>query len=338
MPIHAMPFTRRRFLAGSAALLAGGQIGSACRGAEPAVGKWAMLADVHLLDANIIPKLPANLRKDRSEKVTLVRERLTQVVDEVVSLASRPAGMILNGDCVEVGTPTEYGLMLERFDKLMQKGIPVHFTLGNHDHRANFSGSRLQHASLTEDRCVSVIETEHANWVLLDSLVMKTDESKGTQPWSHIQESGQLGRQQLKWLAATLQKHADKPALVVVHHNAIPGKQFFDRIGQKVTEVLRPAGERRQGKGIEDGDDFLKVLFAHKQVKAAFCGHQHQLQIRNWNGIHFVYQPAVGYPFNPKDAVGWLECDLAADGMKVSVHTPDRQHSHSGHVVDLKWA
>jgi 3',5'-cyclic AMP phosphodiesterase CpdA len=134
--------------------------------------KWALLADVHLLDTSIIPKLPTNLRKDRSEKSTLARERLTQVVDEVASLASRPASLILNGDCVEVGTPAEYGLLLDRFDNLLQAEISVHFTLGNHDHRANFSGSRLPHASLAEDRYVSVVETEHANWVLLDSLVM----------------------------------------------------------------------------------------------------------------------------------------------------------------------
>ena len=54
---------------------------------------------------------------------------------------------------------------------------------------------------------VSVAKTRHANFFLLDSL----KETMVTQ--------GTVGRQQMNWLARTLDEHSDKAAIIVTHHN-----------------------------------------------------------------------------------------------------------------------
>ncbi len=348
MPIHALPISRRRFLAGSAALLAGAQLGRSCRAAGNASGKWALLADVHLVHPSTVSTIPPSIKStvpkkkldELREKVRLTRQRLTRVTDEIDSLKQRPDGAILNGDGVEIGTPADYKLLVDQFGKLLRARVPVHFTLGNHDHRSNFinSAAKFRQSSLVHERYVSLLETERANWVLLDSLKIREPEpSDQPKPWSHIQTLGQLGQEQLEWLSASLDRDHKKPVVVVAHHNVEPSKEFIRSIGQKAEDIVSPIGERMHMTGVEDTDAFLQILFARKHVKAVFCGHQHQFQIRKWNGIYFVYLPAVGYPFNPQDAVGWLECDLMEQGMRIKAHTLDHRHPHSGKTVDLRW-
>ena len=339
MPIHALPISRRGFLAGSAALLASAQFGPSCWATEGTGEKWALLADVHLIHPSIIPKLPPKEQSDGKKKAPQIRQRLAQVVSEISLLKEPPTGVILNGDCAHVGTPADYKLLLSLFDKLFQAKTPVHFTLGNHDHRTNFINSRSKQSSLVHERCVSIMETERANWVLLDSLSMKDPGSTGAvQPWSHIQGIGRLGKEQLQWLIETLDKDVEKPALIVAHHNIAPSKEFLARFHDKTTHVVDPiSGLGSLEGGLEDTDPFLEVVLARKHVKAVFCGHKHRFEIRKWNGVYFVFLPAVGYPSGPKEAVGWLECDLSDQGMKIKTHTLDHRHPHSGKTVDLSW-
>jgi 3',5'-cyclic AMP phosphodiesterase CpdA len=349
MPIHAIPISRRRFLAGSAALLAGAQFGRRSLADDGTSNKWALLADIHLIHPStmsaIAPSIKTTVPKAKlaelQEHVRLTRQRLSRVTDEIKSLKQRPVAAILNGDSVEFGTQADYKLLLTQIDKLLRANMPVHFTLGNHDHRTNFinSGAELRQSSLVHERYVSLLETERANWVLLDSLKMReADTSDRQKPWSHIQGPGLLGKEQLEWLTQTLDRNSTKPALIVAHHNIEASKEFYVRSGDKVVDVVAPIKGRMHMKGVEDTDAFLQILFARKHVKAVFCGHQHQFQIRKWRDIYFVYLPAVGYPFNPQDAVGWLECDLLDQGIRIKAHTLDRRHPHSGKTVDLTWA
>ncbi len=340
MPIHAIPISRRRFLTGSAALLAGARFGRSCSGAEGTAEKWTLLADVHLVDPTSVLKLPPALQSNGKEKGPLIRKRLAHFLDEIDLLKQPAAGVILNGDCAELGTPADYSLLLKHFGKLLRAEVPIHFTLGNHDHRTNFIKSQIKSAqsSLVHERYVSFLEAGKANWVLLDSLKMREAEaSDQPEPWSHIQGPGFLGREQLEWLSGALDRDHQKPALIVAHHNVEPSKEFMRSIGEKVDDIVNPIGGRTHMKGVEDTDAFLKIIFARKHVKVVFCGHQHQFQIRKWRGIYFVYLPAVGFSFNPKDAVGWLECDLLDHGMRMKVHTLDRRHPHSGKTIDLRW-
>ena len=85
----------------------------------------------------------------------------------------------------------------------------MHLVLGNHDQRENFWAAfpEAKPALPAADRHAAVVETPLANWFLLDSLY-KTNVTPGL-----------LGAAQLQWLAKALDAHADKPALLVAHHN-----------------------------------------------------------------------------------------------------------------------
>src|SRR5436309_14463130 len=110
--------------------------------------------------------------------------------------------------------------------------------LGNHDNRERFwEGLGDQDEKVQRpvaDRQVGVVEGRHANWFLLDSL-METAKTPGV-----------LGERQLDWLATALDARADKPAIVVAHHNPI--------------EIGHPVA------GLTDSPALFEVMKARKHV------------------------------------------------------------------------
>jgi 3',5'-cyclic AMP phosphodiesterase CpdA len=206
MPIHLSSISRRRFLEGAIALPAlsvGSHSSAADKASDPHT--WAVLADTH------IAPLAAYKERDKptQERATQLVPHLRAVSRGVLSLNPLPAGLILNGDCVDFGTVEDYELLLRSVADLVKSGIPLHMTLGNHDHRPNFSKQvpkslRLGLKAELPDRLVSVIPAGRANWFLLDSLTMEDPN-----------RVGRLGKAQLLWLAKALDDHADRPAIVV---------------------------------------------------------------------------------------------------------------------------
>ena len=92
------------------------------------------------------------------------------------------------------------------------------------------------------------------------------------------------------------------------------------------------------GGGLVDTDEFLEVLFARRHVKAVFCGHKHQLSVHRLNGICFVFQPAVGYPFHPDDAAGWLRLRLLDGGAELLMSSLDLKHRHHLTKLKMEWS
>src|SRR5205085_4201559 len=89
-------------------------------------------------------------------------------------------------------------------------------------------------------RHVAVVRLPRANLFLLDSL----DVTDGV--------PGRLGEGQLAWLARALDAAADRPALVVGHHDL----------------MTAPPPADRKPSGLLDTEALLKVLEPRKQVKA----------------------------------------------------------------------
>ena len=81
--------------------------------------------------------------------------------------------------------------MVELVQPVREVGLPIHFALGNHDHRENFwtafPKQRPDDPPPVVDKHVSVIETPRANWFLLDSL-QRTNYTPG-----------RMGDEQLAW-------------------------------------------------------------------------------------------------------------------------------------------
>jgi hypothetical protein len=303
MPIHLPPLTRRRFLAG--ALAAGAGLLARCGlfAADPAADPhaWALLADPHVAADRAAVNRGVNMA-----------EHLAAVVKEVAALPQRPAGVLVNGDCaLKDGQPGDYATLAGLLKPLREAGRPLHLTLGNHDHRDHFLAALGEPKAErpVAGRHVAVVRSPRANFVLLDTL----DLTDGT--------PGRLGAGQLAWLAKVLDAHADKPAVVVGHHNLEP----------TVPEGKKPGG-------LLDTAALLKVLEPRRQVKAYVYGHTHVWEVKEHaSGIHLVNLPPVAYVFAAGRPSGWVHLALKPDGARLSMHGLDRTHPAHGQTVDLAW-
>jgi hypothetical protein len=296
MPIHLPPIDRRRFLATTAAGLLGAK---AVRAVAPAdEHSWALLSDPHIA----------------ADRTTVFRgaklvDKLAAAVKEVLALPTLPANVLINGDCaLKSGFPADYATFADLVKPLREAGTTLHLTLGNHDDRAAFRKA-LEPQPPAErpllDRNVAIVRTPRANFFLLDSLDMVD------------LTPGKLGEAQIGWLSRQLDTHADKPAIVCVHHNL---------------------NDARAQNGLVDTKSLLAVLEPRKQVKAYVFGHTHVWSVKEHaSGIHLVNLPAIGYPFAATQPTGWVHCALTENGATLKLSSLDPKHAAHGQSVDLKW-
>lgn len=300
MPIEIPPLSRRAFMASSLAAASSLLIPDALHAAGEPVDphRFALLSDTH-----IAADLAAVLRG-----VTMA-EHLRKAVADVAALSPRPAAAFINGDLAfGKGLVEDYSALLDVLAPLRRAALPLYVGLGNHDHRDNFRTALPQHdrvGSAVDARQACVVESPRANWFLLDSLD-KTNEVPGT-----------IGVAQLKWLADQLARRADKPALVMVHHN--------------------PDREDPTRGGLTDTVALLDLLHAHRNAKALFYGHSHQWSIREENGLHLVNLPAVAYVFQEGMPSGWVDVRLSENGATLELRCVDPAHKQHGEKHDLTW-
>jgi hypothetical protein len=298
MPLHVLP-NRRQFLATS--LVAGAALSLPRLGGAEDAGKSrtiALLADTH-----IAADKAAVLREVK------MAEHLAKVWEEV--RAAKPAGMLLHGDvAVLKGEAGDYKTVAELLIPVGKAEMPMHFLLGNHDDRDQFREVlRGEAASPIDSKHVAVLDAGPVNWFLLDSL-----DKPNSKP-------GVLGEAQLKWLAAALDQHADKPALISVHHHPVWPKN-------------EPGFKNG---GIADTVPLFEILEPRKHVKAVFFGHTHDWSITSREGIHLVNLPPVAYAFAKGRPSGWVRADLAASGMTLTLAALDKSHNQHGEKHELAW-
>ena len=335
MPAHLLPISRRQFLAGSAASIAAlGQAQLSGDESKANPDSWALLSDTHLLSASSIGRHYAANKAAMDKRATVVAENFDRAARQVNALRERPAGLIVNGDCVHVGGRDEHDLLAHKFALL--ETIPVHVTMGNHDHRDDFTNAFRERIKrddriLLENRHVSVLKSRHANFVLLDSLTMHT-------PNRPVKGPGILGKDQLEWFESVLDSESDKPTIVMFHHNIDPSDEYQKRAGGK--EVVVESAGRFKGLdgGLEDSDRFLDLLQTKPHVKAVVTGHMHQFRIFNWRKVYFVSLPSVGYTFDVKEPVGWTQMQLQEGGAALELQTLDIKHARHRIRAQLNWS
>ncbi|MBI3879294.1 MAG: metallophosphoesterase [Verrucomicrobia bacterium] len=302
MPIHLPPLSRRDFLVRS--LLAGAGLATSralfaadrLKPIDP--HSFALLSDTHI---SADPK--GALRN------VVMADNLRAVTAEVNLLAQRPAHALVNGDCALLrGEPGDYVTFVDGVKPLREAGMPLHLTLGNHDDREHFWSGITEAGGAKrpmKDRHVSMVATPRANWFLLDSL----DKVNFT--------PGLLGENQLAWLTDSLEKNADKPAIIVGHHN--------------------PAEADHKG-GLTDSDALFAVLAPRRQVKAFIFGHTHDWRVmKHDSGIHLINLPPVAYVFNASRPNGWVHAEVLEHGLRLKLSALDKAHAEHGQVKELEW-
>lgn len=302
MPFTLPPVSRRRFVIGSLAAgaafvvrpLAGAE-------AEANPNAVALLSDTHIAGKADVIHGGINMT-----------DHLRQAVAEVVKHPARPSAVLVNGDlALSDGQLDDYRQFAALVEPLRAAGLPVHVTMGNHDARDNFyTGVTAFKAadSPLEGKVVTVVETPHANWFLLDALQRTLTDTHG-----------KIGEEQLAWLAKALDVRADKPALVMVHQYPQRGLA-----GDKPT-------------GLVDDEALFAVLKPRKQVKAYLNGHGHVWKFEKWDDIHIIHLPTVAYTFDKQQTAGWAMAAAHDDALELTFQALDATHKFHDQKIRLAY-
>lgn len=330
MPAHLLPVSRRKFLAGSIASMA--LVRNGLLGADSPTNPdlWAVFSDTHLLSEESILRHYRSSKAAREQRALTVSKNFDRFAEQVKAMSEKPAGLLLNGDCVHVGGQQEHDQLARKFS--LFPNTPIHVTMGNHDHRDDFRAAFQERDDrvLLEKRHVSLVKSRHANFVLLDSLTMDAPEKP-------VKGPGRLGREQLDWFESVVDAESDKPMIVMFHHNIDPSAEYEKRSGTK--EIIQPSASPVQAiAGLEDSDQLLDLLQTKPQVKAIVTGHMHQYRIFKWRRLHFVSLPSVGYSFHAQEPIGWLRLLLRENGAELELQTLDAQHRSHRTRTKLTWS
>ncbi|HVV01126.1 MAG TPA: metallophosphoesterase [Verrucomicrobiae bacterium] len=303
MPIYLPPISRRKFLSRSLAAAAALGLAPGCAMLEGRRNSQsiALLSDIH------ISADPT--RVARSVNMT---DHLKKVTAEVTAWPELPETVFVNGDLAfDRGETADYEAVLGLLHPLREAGMPLHLNMGNHDNREHFWGVFKRWKTIPAKlpgRQAAIVRRRDANWFLLDSLI-KTKTTPGL-----------LGEAQRAWLARSLDANADKPAIVMFHHQS---------------------GEMSPGHsdgGLEDGPELMAILRKRPHVKAYLFGHTHRWSVTtDKSGLHLVNLPAVGYVFQPDQPSGWVHATMRENGMRVELRCVDRSHPAHGQAFDLDW-
>jgi 3',5'-cyclic AMP phosphodiesterase CpdA len=291
--------SRRSFLKcsmalGAAAVMPRGLLGAALPSVpRPGPDHLALLSDVHI---------SGGLNG-------MMSGRLKTAVEQVLALPQMPQRVMVAGDCAHLrGNAGDYREYARRIKPLTDAGLPLHMTMGNHDHREHFWEELPRErpdARFAMHRQSMVVQGEHANWFLLDTL--NQDD----------RESGELGKDQLEWLAAEVDARAGKPALILLHHDPL-------RDGKPASLI--------------DAERLLALARPRRQVKAMFFGHTHIWSTKqDVSGIHLVNLPATGYTLWGRSFLGWVDCRVYGDNVLLEVHALNPNQKEHRQMVRLKW-
>ncbi|MEM9017115.1 MAG: metallophosphoesterase [Verrucomicrobiota bacterium] len=315
MPIHLLPHrqgavTRRSALRDFAILSTAALVPATAR-SEQSKQRWALLSDTHIAADPEAESRGINMAEH-------LRRVVAEVVEEMEGSDGAIDGLIIDGDCAfDDGQKGDYTLLLEILAPLREKGLPIHFTLGNHDDRDHFYAEAAIAAGdeVVSGKHVSVIETPFANWVLVDTLrfVNKVE--------------GELGEAQRKWIAKFLGDHPDKPAILVGHHYP----QVFR------TDVI-PSDEEIKISGLVDSEPFFEVLSQFPNASAYLYGHSHFWRVKtSESGFHEVNLPPTAYVFDDAKPNGWVLATVDESGLSLELRALDPAHRQHGETKALSW-
>jgi 3',5'-cyclic AMP phosphodiesterase CpdA len=244
-------------------------------------------------------------------KYVFMATHLSAVVKEVLDYKERPDVALVVGDLAQKqGYTADYATFVDLLRPLREAGLPLHLTLGNHDHRDHFRAGAMDNGIRPAGgRIAEVVALPRANLFILDTLD-KTDAVTGT-----------LGADQLAWLAKALDDRPDKPAIIVGHHDP----------------MFEPPPMGKKPMGLTDTAELFQVLEPRRQVKAYVFGHTHAWAVKQHNGIHLVNLPPTSYLFVEGKPSGWVNATLRPDGARLELRCLDPLHPQQGEVADLKW-
>ncbi|HCO93443.1 MAG TPA: hypothetical protein DIU00_05745 [Phycisphaerales bacterium] len=228
---------------------------------------------------------------------------LEKIVPELVS--NSPDGVLIAGDLARLtGQPGDYANLKKLLNPVAEK-TPVFMALGNHDNRQNFLKVFNDTPGEKPDlkgKHIVVVKKGATRAIMLDSLLYTN------------KVPGLLGKAQRQWLENYLKECDETPTILCFHHT------LTDNDGD-LLDVPR----------------LFSMIAPIRKVKAIVYGHSHVYGFSEFEGIHLINLPAVGYNFNDNDPVGWVEARLGSRGGDFVLHAAGGNLEKDGGLTKLAW-
>jgi 3',5'-cyclic AMP phosphodiesterase CpdA len=230
-------------------------------------------------------------------------QNLQKIVPDIISAS--PDGVFIAGDLARLtGKSGDYANLKKLLSPLAEE-TPVFMALGNHDNRENFLkvfNETPGEKPAVEGKHVTMVEKAPVRMIMLDSLLYVN------------KVPGLLGKAQRQWLKNYLIECDETPTILCFHHTLSDG----------------------------DGDlldlpRLYSMIAPIRKVKAIVYGHSHVYGYSEFEGIHLINLPAVGYNFNDSDPVGWVEARLTSRGGDFVLHAVAGNQDQDGNVTKLTW-
>jgi Icc protein len=217
--------------------------------------KFVVLSDLHLV---------------REGETSLTLDTAARLADGVACINARYPDAdfcIIAGDLADHGEAEAYHRLK---DLTAGISIPTYITLGNHDDRPTFLDIFGADMADETGKVNHVIDAKGYRVIVLDS----------SEPG---RVDGVLTAQQMDWLRDRLAEAADRPVIVVLHHNANALHIEADTIK------------------IHDDAPFIAALKSHDDVRQVIAGHVHLTSTAMYHGLPFTTLAGGHYSvtFNP---------------------------------------
>jgi Icc protein len=193
--------------------------------------------------------------------------RTGEILERAIPLVNAvgPDLVVVGGDLTSDEKTASYQRARAAFARLT---APTHAIMGNHDDRAVYRSVFHPDAPLSSAPTYRGVHHAGCRFLLLDS---------------HIpgEVEGMMGPEQLAWVDATLTKYPDRSTFCFVHHQPLPiGVKWLDNLG------------------FLNGQDLIRIVARHPQVRAVFFSHVHQPRIWRHLGFTLASVPALAFQFS----------------------------------------
>jgi 3',5'-cyclic AMP phosphodiesterase CpdA len=188
---------------------------------------------------------------------------LRQALEQLRTLDTVPDCVLLTGDLTNDGSEQQYDHLRELLAPLT---IPCYAIPGNHDRRepmrAAFHDRAWMPKKAGEPVCYS-FDLDPLRVIALDTLVEGAD-------------GGELGDEQLRYLARSLDDATGRPVLIALHHPPLAsGIPSMDTMRLRSPEKLAAIVER------------------YANIERVICGHLHRAMHARWHGTTVSVSPST---------------------------------------------
>jgi len=200
---------------------------------------------------------------------------LAAALSRVIRLRPSPDLVVLSGDLVNDGSPSEYAWLRELLAPLP---VPWQLMPGNHDQRDQLRAAFPEQGFTEDELCCAWRDVDDLRLLFLDTTIPG-------------EEGGEIADAQLAWLDAAYKDQ--RASLLFLHH-----PPFAIGIAGMDTIACRGA------------DRLAGWLRGHPQVRAIACGHVHRPIFTSFAGRPAMTAPSVAHQIvcdlsGTADALAW---------------------------------